>query len=69
MVAVKQWTKTIEDNTYALVPIKLTAMETPNKDGYIFGATYQDSPCGCKVEGCGTLPNPLRVSHCKRHRI
>jgi hypothetical protein len=30
-------------------------------------ATYQNSPCGCRVVGAGTLQFPLTVRHCERH--
>ena len=31
-------------------------------------AVREDHPCGCKIEGNGTLPHPLRIEFCAAHR-
>lgn len=35
-------------------------------EGFI-QCTYQAAPCGCSVQGNGTLPNPLRIKFCPAH--
>lgn len=32
------------------------------------GAIYKSAPCGCKVVGDGTLPSPLTVQFCEKHK-
>ena len=28
---------------------------------------YEESPCGCKVIGGGTLQQPLKIKYCEKH--
>lgn len=30
-------------------------------------ATYAAQPCGCRIEGNGTLPHPLTIERCPAH--
>lgn len=34
----------------------------------LMGATIQNKPCGCTVEGAGNLPSPIRVEFCDKHK-
>ena len=36
------------------------------KAGLAYGV-YQQSKCGCKVKGNGTLQFPMSVEHCEKH--
>jgi hypothetical protein len=34
---------------------------------FLHNLVQRDSPCGCTIEGNGTLQFPMRIKHCKKH--
>jgi hypothetical protein len=41
--------------------------ELNGRDDALMGKTLQLPPCGCTIEGAGTLPDPVRIVFCRVH--